>query len=71
MTELLELATNFADAVISVDSGGVPFKNFRPGVGPYGEPQLLKQVVMHFNNLSRYQAAAQTKRTPDILIRGD
>lgn len=70
MTELLDLVTDIADSVVSIDGCGVPFKNFQPGAGPYGEPQLLRQVVDHLNKLPRYGGAAQTKRTPDILIRG-
>ena len=36
---------DIADGLIAVDSCGVPFKGFRSGVGPYGEPQLLRAIA--------------------------
>ncbi len=57
-------------ALVAVDSCGLPFKNFKPGVGPYGEPQLLKLIASYLNSIPRYESSAITKRTPDLLIPG-
>ena len=58
------------DAIVEVDTARVPFRSFKPGVGPYGEPQLLKLIVAHLNRLPEYETAVLTKRTPDLLIPG-
>src|SRR5262245_17324073 len=63
-----ELTTDIADALVDIDRSGTPFKSFQPGVGPYGEPQVVKLIVQHLNALPRYGNRAVTKRTPDVLI---
>jgi hypothetical protein len=68
--ELERVVSDIATALIAVDTCGVPFKQFRPGVGPYGEPQLLKSVAKNLNAVPLYAAAVRTKRTPDLLIPG-
>jgi len=45
--ELQDVVTDVAAALIGVDRCGTPFKGFRLGVGPYGEPQLLRAVAKH------------------------
>jgi hypothetical protein len=67
--ELQEIVNDVGDALVALDSCGVPFKQFQQGVGPYGEPQLMRAVVDYLRKLSRYDNA-QTKRTPDVLIPG-
>ena len=69
--ELEELITDIADALVEIDSSGVPFKNYQPGVGPYGEPQLLAKVASRLNELPKYDRGARTKRTPDLLLPGE
>ena len=69
--ELKDLLTDVASALVALDVCGVPFKKFRAGVGPYGEPQLVRAVAKHLNTLPRYGAAVRTKRTPDLLIPGE
>jgi hypothetical protein len=69
--ELKELITDIADALVEIDSSGVPFKNYQPGVGPYGEPQLLVKVASWLNDLPKYNRGARTKRTPDLLLPGE
>lgn len=59
-----------AEALVSIDRCGVPFKTFQPGVGPFGEPQLVAAVSKHLNSLPLYRGVARTKRTPDLLIEG-
>jgi hypothetical protein len=68
--DLDQVVTDIADALVMIDSSGVPFRNFKPGVGPYGEPQLLRLVATHLNAMERYGGAVKTKRTPDLLIPG-
>ncbi len=68
--ELEEVVDDVASALVAVDGCGVPFKSFQLGVGPYGEPQLIREVAKHLNTLPLYGAAARTKRTPDLLIPG-
>ncbi len=70
MNDLATLTADIADAIVALDRSGVPFKAFQPGAGPYGEPQLVGHVVKHLNSLHRYAGLAQSKRTPDLLIRG-
>jgi len=68
--DLTEIVADVAEALVAVDSCGVAFKEFRPGVGPYGEPQLLRAVAKHLNARRSYAGAVRTKRTPDMLIPG-
>ena len=68
--ELLEVVTDIADALKSIDSTLAAFKDFQPGVGPYGEPQLVKLVAEHLNGSPSYVQGVKTKRTPDLLIAG-
>lgn len=66
--ELAEIIADVADALVEIDRSGQPFRNFQPGVGPYGEPQLVKLVVNSLNVLSKYHGQVRTKRNPDLLI---
>ena len=59
------------EALIVVDSSRQPFKAFQPGVGPYGEPQLLKLIADHLNQLPHYANRVVTRRAPDLLIPGE
>lgn len=53
----------------SIDSSGIPFRNYQPGVGPYGEPQVLRKIVDYLRQTypSLYDGT-KTKRMPDVLI---
>ena len=66
--ELKQVITDVAAALVKVDRCGLAFKTFQPGVGPYGEPQLLGFVAEHLNGLPLYSTSVRTKRTPDLLI---
>jgi hypothetical protein len=59
-----------AEACVAIDRSGIPFKSFQPGIGPYGEPQLVKLVAAHLNSQPKYRQRAMSKRTPDLLIDG-
>jgi hypothetical protein len=66
--ELQELISDITRALVRIDESGERFRAFRPGVGPFGEPQLVKFIVIYLNQLSKYRRAALTKRNPDLLI---
>ena len=69
--ELPQLVSDFAACLVEIDSSGVRFKEFQPGVGPFGEPQLVKMVAEKLNAKPAYRGLAATKRQPDLLIRGE
>jgi hypothetical protein len=56
------------NSIVAIDTSRVAFKSFQPGVGPYGEPQLLKLIAQNLNRLPRYNDQVVTKRTPDLHI---
>jgi hypothetical protein len=68
--DLPSLISAVADACLAIDGCGVPFKNFQCGVGPYGEPQLVRLVAKHLGSLPSFPKVA-TKRTPDLLVTGE
>lgn len=71
-TEKLEdFVRDFADALAALDASGKAHKNFRPGIGPWGEADAVRAalLVMQQRFPSRYSGAA-CKRTPDLLIPG-
>jgi hypothetical protein len=64
-----QLVDDIAEAIKSIDRSGIPFKTFKPGVGPYGEPQLVKLISERLSSErgDRY-LGTRTCRTPDVLI---
>lgn len=68
---LEEFVFDFAEALVQIDRSGKCFRTFQPGVGPYGEPQLVKLVSLHLNQLPKYKGAVRTRKTPDLLIPGE
>jgi hypothetical protein len=65
---LRDLVSDIADALFQIDASGEPFRTFAPGVGPYGEPQLVKLIAAQLNQLPQYENSVRTKRTPDLLV---
>jgi len=64
-----KLVDQFAEALRWIDDSGVPFKNFQPGVGPYGEPQVVGKSLEYLKEKYRTDfQGAKTKRNPDVLI---
>jgi hypothetical protein len=57
-----------ANALVDIDASGIAFRGFLPGVGPYGEPQLLAAVAGRLNQALSCNGGICTKRTPDLLI---
>jgi hypothetical protein len=68
--ELSKIVNDISHALLAIDFSRVPFKNFQPGVGPYGEPQLVRAIIQHLNALPAYSASARVQRTPVLLIPG-
>ena len=65
------LVDDIADALRQIDQSGLPFKSFRPGVGPYGEPQLIRLIATHLVSINEDSyRGARTCRAPDLLIPG-
>ena len=68
--DLSRVVEDVADALVSIDASRVPFKHFQSGVGPYGEPQVVRAIAQRLNGLEAYRGAVRTKRCPDLLIQG-
>lgn len=66
--ELDQLLRDVKDAIVGIDASREPFRTFQPGVGPYGEPQLVRRIAAHLNQIPKYKSGSQTKRNPDLLI---
>jgi len=66
--DLSRVVEDAANAFVEIDSSRVPFKKFQPGVGPYGEPQLLRAMVQKLDRLGPYAGKIATRQMPDILI---
>src|SRR4051794_21757776 len=64
-----QLIDDIAGAVRAIDRCGIPFKQFQPGAGPYGEPQLTKLIAQHLaqSQKDRYPGI-KTQRVPDVLV---
>jgi hypothetical protein len=67
---LERVITDIADALKVIDTSGLTFKDFHAGVGPYGEPQLVKLIAEHLSRSPQYAQRVKTTRTPDLLIAG-
>lgn len=65
---LENVVEDIADALQTIDASRVPFKDFQAGVGPYGEPQLVRLIAEHLNRSPQYSPGVKTMRTPDLLI---
>jgi hypothetical protein len=65
---LEELVLEITDALVRIDASGDCFRAFQPGVGPYGEPQLVRLIANHLNQLPIFGGTVRTKRSPDLLI---
>lgn len=63
--QLAEIVRVVADILKDFDSEGPVHKSFKPGIGPFGEPQLLIEIA---KRLSRQGISARTHRTPDMDV---
>ena len=69
--DLSEIVADIGKSIVSLDAGGTRFRDFQPGVGPFGEPQLVKNIAARLNTLEKYGGRVRTKRCPDLLVEGD
>ena len=67
--ELGRVVSDIAAALVQIDTSGVPFKAFKAGVGPYGEPQVVRLIASFLNQSDAYRDRVVTRRTPDLLIK--
>jgi hypothetical protein len=67
--ELSQFVSDVSNCISAIDASGARFKEFKPGVGPIGEPQLVKLIAERLNQDFGYSGLAVTKRSPDLLIR--
>jgi hypothetical protein len=63
-----ELVNIVADILKMLDAEKPVHKDFHPGIGPFGEPQIVKIIAQRLQNIG---IAAQTKRIPDMVVQND
>ncbi|MFZ2096812.1 MAG: hypothetical protein WAV05_09260 [Anaerolineales bacterium] len=63
-----ELIKVIADILKGFDSEKPVHKAFQPGIGPFGEPQIVKIIAERLNLLD---ILAQTKRLPDLVVQNE
>ncbi len=51
---LEKLVSDIGDVIVRIDKSTERFRTFQPGVGPYGEPQLVKLVAAHLKQIPKY-----------------
>ena len=66
--ELNQLVCQIADFLKEFDATKPIHKNYNPGVGPFGEPQIVKEIA---NGLILKGIEARTHRTPDLSIKNE
>lgn len=66
--QYIEIVRLIADILKSFDSEGPVHKAFKPGIGPFGEPQIVREIA---RRLSSKGVPARTKRTPDLAIQDE
>lgn len=66
--EYSEIVKIVADILKEFDAERPKHKAFQPGVGPFGEPQLVKKVAQR---LTARGIGAATKQTPDLDIQNE
>jgi hypothetical protein len=65
LIRLHDLVRLIADLLKEFDSSRPVFKNFQPGIGPYGEPQLVKKIS---ELLTKRGYPCRTQRHPDLVV---
>jgi hypothetical protein len=60
-----DIVKSIADILKEFDSEKPVHKAFSPGIGPFGEPQIVREIAWR---LSSRGIASRTKRTPDLDI---
>ncbi len=57
-----------ADILKDFDSQRPIHKKYKPGIGPFGEPQIVREIE---ERLQRSGVYAQQRRTPDLVVHHD
>jgi hypothetical protein len=60
-----EIISVIGDILVELDAEYPVHKRFKPGIGPFGEPQLVKIIAQR---LCRRQIPSKTRRCPDLEI---
>ncbi len=63
--EYIDIVRTIADILKEFDSERPVHKAFQPGIGPFGEPQIVGIIA---RRLSAKKITSETKRTPDLDI---
>jgi hypothetical protein len=63
--QYFEIVRTIADILKRFDSEQPTHKEFKPGIGPFGEPQIVKVIA---NRISKFGLPANTRRCPDLEI---
>ena len=63
--EYAEIVKTIADVLKDYDLEAPVHKAFRPGIGPFGEPQIVSLIAARLANKG---IVAKTRRTPDLDI---
>jgi hypothetical protein len=65
--EYPQLVETIADILKKLDSERPVHKTFQPGIGPFGEPQIVRIIAQRLTDMG---VEAQTRRSPDLDIGG-
>ncbi|MEZ4452980.1 MAG: hypothetical protein R3B09_26205 [Nannocystaceae bacterium] len=66
------LVEDFSDGLVAVDLGGHAHKDFRPGIGPWGEANAVRAALQEMQiRHGKTYIDAKVKRVPDLLIPGE
>lgn len=63
-----EFVNIIADILKKFDSEKPIHKSFQPGIGPFGEPQIVKIIA---ERLQEFGVLAKTKRIPDLVVQNE
>ena len=63
-----EIVFEIANILKDFDAERPIHKGFQPGIGPFGEPQIVREIA---DRLNRKYSTVKTKRTPDMQIGND
>ena len=66
--EYPQLVKIIADILKGFDNEKPIHKDFQPGIGPFGEPQIVGEIAKRLTNMG---IQAKTRRSPDLDICGD
>lgn len=65
IVDYAEIVSTVADILKEIDAERPVHKAFQPGIGPFGEPQIVRAIA---RRMSARGIPAQTRRTPDLDI---